>query len=211
MEILANCAASADGKLATRERAQNRLSGPDDMARVHRLRHRVDAVAVGVGTLLADDPKLTVKARHLEGADPSTPLKVILDSRCRTPAGCEAIATPGDVLVACTEGRERSIDGAEVRAFGRDAVDLDLLLGHLDKRGVGRLLVEGGGEVLASFLLGGYVDRWTVYLAPVVLGGRDAPTLADGLGVTDLGDAAKLRLADVERIDDGVLLSWERP
>lgn len=211
MEILANCAASADGKLASRERAQIRLSGPEDMARVHRLRHRVDAVAVGIGTLLADDPKLTVKARHLEDAEPSTPLKVILDSRCRTPPGCEAIATPGDVLVACTEGHERSIDGAEVRALGQETVDLDLLLAELDKRGVERLLVEGGGEVLASFLLGGHVDRWTVYLAPVVLGGRDAPTLADGPGVADLGDAARLRLADVTRIDEGVLLAWERP
>lgn len=207
VDVLANCAISLDGKLATRRRRQVRLSGEKDMARVHRLRARVDAILVGIGTLLADDPKLTAKARHVDG-DPDQPLKVILDSTGRTPPDCEAIATPGSVLVATAEGHDEPIDGAEVRAFGKERVDLEQLLSHLDERGIDELLVEGGGEVLWSFLSKDLVDELTVYVAPVVLGGAEAPTLADGEGFDAIEEATRMELADVEGIDDGVLLTY---
>lgn len=213
-EVWANCATSLDGKLAARTRRQVRLSGPDDMARVHRLRNASDAILVGVGTVLADDPKLTVKADHLPpGEAARTPLKVVLDSRCRTPPDCQAIATPGDVLVACLDGEAADVPGAEVRAFpaGPDGrVDPVAVLKELEARGVARVLVEGGGEVLWSFLSRDLVDRLTVYVAPVVLGGRNAPTLADGEGAADLDAAARLRFDGAEALDDGVLLTWTR-
>lgn len=209
VDVYANCATSLDGKLATRRRRQVRLSGDDDMARVHRLRARVDAILVGIGTVLADDPKLTAKARHVDG-EVDQPLKVILDSTGRTPPGCQAIATPGPVLVATAEGHDEPIDGAEVRAFGKERVDLELLLAHLDDRGIDELLVEGGGEVLWSFLSRDLVDELTVYVAPVVLGGVDAPTLADGEGVASIDEATRMELDGVERIDDGVLVRYRR-
>lgn len=207
VDVLANCATSLDGKLATRRRRQVRLSGDKDMARVHRLRARADAICVGIGTLLADDPKLTAKARHVDG-EPDQPLKVILDSTGRTPPDCEAIATPGPVLVATAEGHDDPIDGAEVRAFGKERVDLEMLLDHLDERGIEELLVEGGGEVLWSFLSRDLVDELTVYIAPVVLGGTEAPTLADGDGFDGIEEATRMELADVERVDDGVVLRY---
>lgn len=205
--VWANCATSLDGKLATVERRQTRLSGPDDMARVHRLRNAVDAIVVGIGTMLADDPKLTVKARYLEDDEPRRPWKVILDSGCRTPPGCEAMRTPGPVLVACA-GEAGTVDGAEVEVLGKERVEIDRLLDALSDRGVERVLVEGGGEVLWSFLDGGHVDRLTVYVAPVVLGGRDAPTVADGPGVASIDGATRLALEGVDRLDDGVVLTW---
>ncbi|WP_440989937.1 2,5-diamino-6-(ribosylamino)-4(3H)-pyrimidinone 5'-phosphate reductase [Haloarchaeobius baliensis] len=217
MYVHVNAATSADGKLASRERSQLRISGPADFDRVDAIRAESDAVAVGVGTVLADDPSLTVKdedrvaGREADGLSPH-PARVVFDSRGRTPTDAAVLdgAATTYVLVAesaSVEHREAlAAAGAEVVVAGTDRVDPAAGVAALADRGVDRLLVEGGGELIFSLFEAGLVDELTVYVGAMVVGGRDAPTLADGDGFVD--SFPGLSLESVERLDDGVLLGW---
>ncbi|PSP99531.1 2,5-diamino-6-(ribosylamino)-4(3H)-pyrimidinone 5'-phosphate reductase [Halobacteriales archaeon QS_4_70_19] len=220
MHVHVNAATSVDGKLSTRRREQVRISGDEDFARVDRLRAEADAVCVGVGTVLADDPSLVrhdEAHRRAERGTDEPPARVVVDSRGRTPP--DAAILDGDpttyVLVsdALADDRERVLLAAGatvVRAGsedGSDRVDLAMGLDALEERGVHRLVVEGGGELLFSLFAADLVDRLTVYVGSLVVGGRDAPTLADGEGFVD--DFRALSLESVERLDDGVVLSYD--
>lgn len=210
MHVHANAAVSVDGKLATRRREQVAISGPSDFERVDRLRAEMDAVMVGVGTVLADDPSLTVPQ---EFATDGQPARVVLDSTGRTPADARVLSSAaptyivvgGDAAVADIERLEAS--GAtvlETTAGGR--VDVNEGLGRLEAEGIERLLVEGGGEVLYSLFETAAVDVVTLYVSPSIIGGRDAPTLVDGDGFVER--FPELELDAIERIDDGVLCSY---
>ncbi|MBB6645405.1 2,5-diamino-6-(ribosylamino)-4(3H)-pyrimidinone 5'-phosphate reductase [Halobellus ruber] len=218
MEVFVNAAVSADGKLSTRRREQVRISGPDDFARVDRLRADADAVLVGVGTVLADDPRLTVddpslRAARTDRGDPATPARVVVDSTGRTPADArildDAATTYVVVASAAPDSRRRALDraGAEVVVAGDDdRVALDDAFSALSARGIDRLMVEGGGEIIFSCFAAGLVDELSVYVGSLVLGGRDAPTLVDGDGFVE--SVPDLRLEEVRRVDDGVLLEY---
>jgi len=218
MFVHVNVAASADGKLSSRRREQVRISGPEDMARVDRLRADSDAVMVGVGTVLADDPSLTVKdpalsaERESRGESPQ-PARVVADSRARTSADAKVLDDEAEsfVLVAEAEPQEHiqalAGTGAEIVVAGDNRVDLVAAFDVLEERGVERLLVEGGGELLFSLFESGLVDVFTTYVGPMVIGGRDAPTSADGEGFVE--DFPELTLTGVERSDDGVLLTYQ--
>ena len=220
MRVVVNAATSVDGKLATRRREQLRLSGPADRGRVDALRAEVDAVLVGVGTVLADDPHLVVDdpdrvaAREANGR-PGQPVRVVLDSRARTPTTARVLDDAArTVVVAADAAAAADVEaleaaGAEVVRAGDERVDVAAAVDALAARSVDALLVEGGGEVVASFVGAGLVDELSVYVAPVVVGGRDAPTLVDGEGFVD--DLPRLSLRGVERLDDGVLLRYDGP
>jgi 2,5-diamino-6-(ribosylamino)-4(3H)-pyrimidinone 5'-phosphate reductase len=217
VHVRVNAATSVDGKLSTRERRQVAISGPEDFARVDRLRADSDAVMVGVGTVLADDPSLGLDdpdlraRRRADGAAPE-PARVVADSRARTPPEADVLA--GEVgthlLVAESAPEDRLADlraaGADPVVAGTDRVDLAAALSALEGRGVDRLLVEGGGELIFSLFAAELVDELSVFVGSVVIGGREAPTLADGEGF--LGEFPRLDLSSVERLDDGVLLSY---
>jgi len=220
VHVHVNAAESVDGKLSTREPEQVTISGPADFDRMDELRAGVDGVLVGVGTVLADDPRLTVKdadrrARRERDGEPANPARVVADSRARTPPDAELPDDAAATYVLVSEDADDadvaalSGAGATVITAGAGRVGLATAFDRLEAHGVERLLVEGGGELIFSLFESHLVDRLTVYVGSVVIGGRDAPTLADGEGFTDSDSFPELSLTDVEQLDDGVVLTYD--
>lgn len=214
-----NVAMSADGKLSTSERRQVKISGSADFSRVDRIKAESDAIMVGIGTVLADDPSLTVKSTDLRSARrakglPEHPVRIVVDSRARTPIDA-AILHKGEGVrvIACSEkAEEGKKDGlsryARIIVAGNDTVDLTALLSSLHAMGIRTLLVEGGGTLIWGLFRAGLVDRLTCYVGNRVIGGISAPTLADGEGFIRDQDFIPLSLEGIERMDSGVLLTW---
>ncbi len=218
MKIIVNCAMTADGKLATHERRQLAISGERDLRRVHELRSQVDAILVGVGTILADDPRLTVKERYVPGA--KNPLRVVLDSRGRTPRDARVLDGDASTLIYTlgrgehVDGGEHAPDGAEdipgatvVRLEGKNRVPVKMVVDDLAARRIETLLVEGGGETIWSFFDDGLVDEYHVFIGSQIVGGRSAPTSVDGEG-REAAESIGLELVSLERLEEGVLLSY---
>lgn len=216
--VIVNVAATADGKLAARERRQLRISGPEDRARVDRLRASVDAILVGVGTVLADDPGLAVRSAVLRRSRaarglPENPLRAVVDSRARTPVRAELLRRgPGERLLfvsrrasAARVGRLRG--RAEVEVAGERRVSLGRALASLRRRGVRRLLVEGGPTLLDSLFREGRVDELRVYVGPLLVGGERAVSIVEGKGLPGRSPLP-LRLVSARRLGAGVLLQW---
>jgi 2,5-diamino-6-(ribosylamino)-4(3H)-pyrimidinone 5'-phosphate reductase len=205
--VLINCAASLDGKIAYADGSRASLSGPEDLRRVHRMRNSVDAILVGIGTVMADDPSLAVRP---EFARPRrrAPTKIVLDSSCRTPAGARLLSSPGRAVVVTAEGCAGSVQGAEMVRCGGGRVDLARLLALLPGRGIESVMVEGGGTVIRSFLAAGLWDRMTVYYAPLVIGGGTTPTIADGDGATGPGGIVGARITASRGLGDGLLVTF---
>jgi 2,5-diamino-6-(ribosylamino)-4(3H)-pyrimidinone 5'-phosphate reductase len=204
-----NCAVSADGRLAFAEGRRARLSGPEDLKRVQELRAATDAILVGVGTVLKDDPSLRVHWELLERQEGRHPLRVILDSTGRTPPAARVLHGSQPTLIATAAGCARAFPKpVEQVAVGEGRVDLSLLLAELSRRGVRQLLVEGGATVIASFVRAGFVDVLTVYTAPLLIGGTTAPPLMAGAEAHSETESAPLVLGKVRRLGEGVLLEW---
>jgi 2,5-diamino-6-(ribosylamino)-4(3H)-pyrimidinone 5'-phosphate reductase len=202
--VTVNCAMTADGKIAGKERRQIRISCQEDMERAKRLRGEHDAILVGIDTVLADDPHLTIK-----GAEYAlNPIRVVLDSLGRTPEDARVADGKARTIIATNDQCQVTWPKAEVVRCGSKRVAIEQLLSMLYERGVRTLLVEGGGEVIWSFFKAGCVDRYLVYVGSMIVGGRDSPTPADGEGFPDY-ELLPLRLVDTERLGEGVLLSYE--
>ncbi|MDF9745904.1 2,5-diamino-6-(ribosylamino)-4(3H)-pyrimidinone 5'-phosphate reductase [Natrinema salsiterrestre] len=216
MHVVVNAAMSADGKLSSHRREQIAISGEADFERVDRLRAASDAVVVGVGTVLADDPHLTVKGddlrdqRRADGRS-TNPARVVVDSSGRTPADAAILDDAAATYVCLSEAapvdrRMTLADHAELVTAGEERVDLLRAFAALQDAGLERVMVEGGGELIFSLFEAGLVDELRVFVGPKIIGGRDAPTLADGEGF--LAEFPTLELEEVDRLDDGVLLTW---
>jgi 2,5-diamino-6-(ribosylamino)-4(3H)-pyrimidinone 5'-phosphate reductase len=212
-----NCAASIDGRLAYAGGKRAHLSSPEDLVRVQRIRLSVDAILVGVGTVIADDPSLRVH-RELLGEDPaashdgarSGPLRVVLDSKGRTPATAKVLDGRQPTLIVTSESSKRRFPpSVQTTSFGKTRVPLRPALRWMLRKGTRSVLVEGGAAVIASFLREGLVDRWTLYLAPVAIGGRTAPTIMAGEDRDGAGGAVPLRLVSSERLGAGLLITME--
>lgn len=203
--VIINAAMSVDGKIALADGRGIRISNEEDLRRVHRLRAEADAILVGVGTILKDDPKLTIKPEYAKGRNP---LRVVLDSDGRTPRNASVLDGSAPTLIATTADCDRTFARTEVFRAGKDEVDLRGLLDHLEKRGVKRILVEGGSATIWSFLRHRLADELKVFVGSAVLGGQSAPTLAGGEGARSLEDAVRLRLDRAAPLGDGVLLEY---
>jgi len=220
MHVLVNAAISADGKLSSKKREQILISGTADFDRVDELRTEYDAVMVGVGTVLADDPSLTIdvedrRERRLERGDPANPARIVADSRVRTPPDATVLDDRAETYLLVSEAApsdfvaEMESEGVTVIAAGENRVDLAAAFDELETHGIDRLLVEGGGEIIYSLFAADLVDRLSVFVGSLVVGGRDAPTLADGEGFVE--DFPEFELDGVREIDDGVLLEYDVP
>jgi diaminohydroxyphosphoribosylaminopyrimidine deaminase / 5-amino-6-(5-phosphoribosylamino)uracil reductase len=196
-------ATSLDGRIATATGESRWITGEAARREGHRLRAAHDAILVGVETVLADDPELTVR---LPGRPVDQPLRVVLDSRLRTPPGAR-VAGVGDTLIL-TVAEPRAVGDAVVERVadeeGRPAVAA--CLAALRRRGVSSVLIEGGGQVAASFLRAGLVDRLEWFRAPILLGGEGRPCVA-ALSLSRLSDAPRFGRLAVEPCGDDL---WER-
>lgn len=210
--VTLKAAASLDGKVAAPDGSSQWITGPAARADAHRLRAEADAVMVGAGTALADDPRLTVR---LPGWAGRQPLRVLVDAAGRVGPGGHLFDTEAETLVATTPAAPATaVDawkaaGAEVAVCGMVAVrggghgvDLEDLARVLGERGVLELLVEGGPRLQASLWAAGLADRLVWYLAPLAIGGQAAPGLLGGDGAATLADARRLRLASADRLGD---------
>ncbi len=194
-------AASLDGRTAMASGESQWITGPEARADVQRLRGRSGAIVTGVDTVLADNPALTVRDPALDV--PAQPLRVVLDSRLRTPADCELLGQPGDVLIAC-RGRTAAAEaleaaGAELVILpGAERIDLQALLALLGEREVNEVLVECGARLAGAFLDQQLVDELVLYAAPTLLGSSARP-LVD-LPIELMKDQRRLALKDVRRV-----------
>lgn len=203
--VQVNCAMSADGKLAGTDRKQVRISSDEDIARVKNMRRRTDAILVGVGTVIADDPHLTVKGASYE----ENPYRFVLDTNGRTPDGARVLddLAPAAVIT-CRECTRTWGPGVTVIRCGEGRIDLPAALGIMSSEmGIESLMVEGGGEVIASFFRDRLVDRYTVFVGGLVIGGRESPTPADGDGWVAPG-GIKMELNSAEVLGNGALLTF---
>ena len=212
--VIAKFAASLDGRIAAASGDSRWVSGPETRAWSHNLRTRIDAILVGSSTAIVDDPELTARPGDILAE--RQPLRVVVDSRGRTPPMARVFGGPGKTLIAALAGSPASwrasleAQGAEVLALpaavdGR--VGLDALLRELGRRDVVTLLVEGGGVILGGFFDRGLVDKLHAVLAPVIIGAAEAPAAVAGEGAYRMADALRLREVTVERLGEDILVT----
>jgi len=213
--VVAKWAMSLDGRIATHSGDSRWITGEEARHRVHQVRNVTDAILIGSGTALADDPVLTTR---LKTGEVRHPLRIVLDARGRLPVTARLVAggLPGRTLVATTASSpptwraELAAGGVEVLVLpagtGR-GVALVSLLDLLGQRDITSMLVEGGATVLGAFVEAGLVDKYLVFVAPVVIGGAAAPGPVGGTGVAVLAQALRLHLDRIEHIGQDVLLT----
>ncbi|MGC8816512.1 MAG: 2,5-diamino-6-(ribosylamino)-4(3H)-pyrimidinone 5'-phosphate reductase [Candidatus Hadarchaeum sp.] len=207
--VILNAAMTLDGKIATAG-GDSKISSAADLTRLHRLRSRMDAVMVGAGTILADNPSLTV--RRVKGRNPA---RVVVDGRARIPHGAKILDNSAKTIVAVSsvadaEKVERLRQaGAEVIVFEGEKIDLRRLLEELYRRGIRKLLLEGGSTLNWDMISQGLVDEIQITIAPRIVGGVEAKTLVGGTGFSRVKDGVRLKLSKVSRVGSDVLLVYQ--
>jgi len=211
MPVTLKLATSLDGRIATAGGESRWITGPQARAEVHRLRAAHDAVVVGIETALADDPDLTVRLEDYAGPQPA---RVVLDSGQRLPLSSRLAATArrtATVVVATGPASPELLDaGVQVISLGGGGrPDAAAVVAALRGVGLDRLFVEGGGQVAASFLRAGVVDRLEWFRAPMVIGGEGRPAIGD-MALEVLGAAPRFRRLDVRSVGSDLWESYER-
>lgn len=198
---------SADGKIALKTRKQTKISNEEDKHRVHKLRNSSDAILVGVETILSDDPKLTVNEKYVR--NPKHPIRIVLDSRGRTPANALVLNGASPTIIVTNEGCRKEFRNAETIRSGKDEVDIRRLMPFLEKMGIRTLMVEGGSKVIWSFLESKLADEVNLFVGSIVIGGERAPTPAGGVGAESEKAVIGLKLIGAKVLGNGVLLRYE--
>jgi diaminohydroxyphosphoribosylaminopyrimidine deaminase/5-amino-6-(5-phosphoribosylamino)uracil reductase len=225
--VTAKYAMTIDGKVATRTGTSRWITGESARRRAHQLRAEADAVVVGIGTVLADDPRLTARLPWADTlASPRPRLRVVVDSHGRLPTGAALLAEPGNVLhvTASAPGPVRATASGTARGTTRGtadgsapietlalpapggAVDLPGLIDELGRRGCAGVLVEGGPRLLGSLFDAGLVDKVVSFVAPRVFGGEGAPGPVGGRGVDSPAHAVMLGRVRTEAVGDDLIV-----
>lgn len=206
--VILNAAMTLDGKIATIA-GDSKISSEADLIRLHKLRTEVDAVMVGAGTVLADDPSLTV--RLVRGKNP---IRLVVDGEAKIPVKAKVLDCSAKTIVAILRtAKKQKIDklraaGAEIIIFGGTKIDLLSLLEGLYSRGFRKLLLEGGSTLNWCMLEQGLVDEVQVAVSPKLVGGERAKTLVGGAGFSKIKESVKLKLSKVKRIGSEILLIY---
>lgn len=211
--VVLKTAMSLDGKIATTSGESQWITGQPAREYVHRLRNIYDAILVGVGTVLADDPSLTTRLPEGGGKDP---VRIVLDSKARTPVTARVITqtspAPTIIVTAPNAPAENLLRlkeaGAQVIEIpsGKGGIDLALLLKELGRREISSLLVEGGAGVNGSFVAGNLVDKFYWFVAPKLIGGAGAPGPVGDPGIAALRDAISLKNIKLNRYGEDICI-----
>ena len=214
--VTAKFAMSLDGKIATKSGDSKWISGEESREYAHKLRYISDAIMAGVNTILVDNPRLTCRC-HFDrgGVAKKQPLRVIVDGKGRTPLNARVFNEPGKTLVVLG----RSVKPQESAAFAQagaellelpsegELVDLEGLLKELGKREITSILVEGGEVLLSSMFDCGLVDKVVAFIAPNIIGGKEAKLAVGGKGVDKVVDSIKLDRVRVKKLDEDLMVS----
>jgi len=207
--VWVNCAASLDGRLAFAGGKRAALSCPEDLERVQHLRARADAILVGVGTVVKDDPSLRVHWELLGRPPGKNPTRVVVDASGRTPTNARVLDGSTPTIIATSE-RSSRVFPPHVRTViaGTARVDLGRLFPILYDLGIRELMVEGGAEILSSVLRAGLFDWFSIYYAPTIIGGATAPSVVSGPETQGPDDAVTFELVSLERVGVGYLATY---
>lgn len=210
-QVILNAAMTLDGKIATRTGSSD-ISGKEDLLMVHRLRKEMDAIMVGINTVVADDPRLTV---HKIPARPEkNPIRVIVDSQGRTPIKARILNDEALTIVVVSDNaspekikhlRER----AEVMVCGNKKVDLTSLMEKLGEIGIKTLMLEGGSTLNYSMLKDGLVNEIRLCIAPMIAGGIQAKSLVGGEGVDYMKDAFRLKFKKSYTLGEDFIVEYK--
>ena len=216
--VIVKAALTLDGKIATAAGESKWITGEKARAHAMKLREGADAILVGINTVLADDPSLTVRAgeSQISNFKSQKPRRIVLDARARTPLNAKVVSDEHAALTTLVVSR--SAPARRVAELARRVtvwsaperagkIDVRWLLQKLGGENVTSLLVEGGGEVNASFLLGGFAHRVVFFYAPKILGGRDARRAVAGEGVKRLAEVIALREVEWRRVGEDLLMT----
>lgn len=208
-KIILNCAASADGKIALPNRNKIRLSNETDVKRVEKLRVECDAILIGIGTVLEDNPLLTIK-QNTKKKD--NPIRIILDTNFRTPINANVVNKESKTIIAVGDkvATNKQIN-AKIIKCGEKEIDLERLLKKLKKMGIKSLLVEGGETVMWSFLKRNLFDDFYIFISNIIIGGTKTPTIAGGEGIKTMNNISKLSLKNITKLGEGILVKYGPP
>ncbi|WP_456418801.1 2,5-diamino-6-(ribosylamino)-4(3H)-pyrimidinone 5'-phosphate reductase [Methanocaldococcus infernus] len=207
--VISNVGMSLDGKLVT-VGGDSRISCEEDLIRVHKLRAKVDAIMVGIGTVLKDDPRLTVHKIKSE----KNPIRIVVDSSLRIPLNARVLNKEAKTIIATTEKANKekikALEnlGVEVIVCGKEKVDLKKLMEILYEKGIRSILLEGGGTLNWSMFKEGLVDEVSVYIAPMIFGGKSV-SYVDGEGFKSVDEAVKLKLKNFYKLGEGIVLEFD--
>ncbi len=216
--VTVKLACSLDGKIATRTGDSRWVTEAEAREYVHQLRDRSDAVMVGIGTVLADDPALTTRLDSPEARDA---LRIIVDTHSRTPAAAQVVSSPseaGCIIATTAEAPQSRIErlrrsGAEVWELPEKngKVDLAALMQALGQRDIMSVLVEGGSTLVGGLLAEGLVDKLLMFYAPKIVGDRQALSAVNGLQSTEMSETIKFEITDIQQIGADVLITAYLP
>ncbi|MBI9088514.1 MAG: bifunctional diaminohydroxyphosphoribosylaminopyrimidine deaminase/5-amino-6-(5-phosphoribosylamino)uracil reductase RibD [Desulfobacterium sp.] len=212
--VVLKCASTLDGRLATRTGDSKWITNERSRGRVHELRHWVDAILVGAGTVKADNPSLTTR---IEGVDTRDPIRVILDTRLTMDIHAKVLTQDSNAKTilatsANADPERRALFqecGVQLLTLPEKGgmIDLDSLMVKIGELGVMSVLIEGGGSVIHSALAAGIVNKAYLFMAPKLLGGDDGVPMCRGKGPALMKDAIQLNRVAVERFDDDILVT----
>ena len=209
--VVLNAGMTLDGKIASKTRDVE-ISCKEDLERVHEIRKSVDAIMVGIGTVLDDDPRLTV--HKIPGKKEDHPLRVVVDSNARTPLDARVLNEDAETVIAVTKAapKDRAAElekRADVVVCGESKVDLKCLMEELYKRGVKTLLLEGGATLNWGMFEEDLVDEVKVGISPAIVGGKDALSLVEGEGFEKIREGVRLKLKKHYPLGRDLILEYE--
>ena len=202
--VILNAAMTLDGKIAT-ETGSSNISGKEDLIRVHELRKEVDAIMVGINTVIADDPRLTV--HKIESKKEDNPIRVVVDGKGRIPIESRITNDDAPTIIAVSDDYKSDLTtsdkyqvlknkGVDFFFAGEKQVDLIKLMDYLYEKGVKTLMLEGGSTLNFSMIKDGLIDEIRICVAPMVVGGVNAISLFGGDGFMTMDESVKLELVD---------------